>query len=264
MKCEYETVGNNDIWKSMLGITAMDRGYPRSSKYTNFIGRVTFVGKTYYIANGAFATNLVVELTGGATIAAEAHDNRQAIGGLAGNCEVRPKSRNTDLWVGSFTEDQLSDFLKDKYNATLVVAGYGRIEPGVVDWDGGRRGSISVPFEGSTSLPNMSKFSIISGGTLATTLRPDGTSTYVDATKTYSSGYNTSVTLDGANLEVNAVGKIPVGVEYPVLKYHTGKLTGEFATVTPGYDVKYDAELSDDLRAVVVSRKRSGLIVVFR
>ena len=140
----------------------------------------------------------------------------------------------------------------------VVVGDKGVLAPGIVDYDGGRRGCIKFSYHAY-----LTDLVFRDGAKLQVALHDDGTSSYVDLTETTSAGSYIDVTLAG-KLSVSATKKAPLGVKYPVIKYREGKLSGRFAGKPTGYKVEYGVLQSDGTYAVTVERKSVGTIIVIR
>ena len=140
----------------------------------------------------------------------------------------------------------------------VVVGDKGVLAPGIVDYDGGRRGCIKFSYNAY-----LTDLVFRDGAELQVALHDDGTSSCVDLTETTSAGSYLGVTLAGT-ISVTATRKAPLGVKYPVIKYQQGKLTGRFANVTQGFKVQYDVLQPDGAYAVTVERKNVGTVIIIR
>ena len=157
-------------------------------------------------------------------------------------------------------------------NCSVMVGNKGVFAPGLVGYDGGRRGSIRIPYmEHASNVLMLRAFLMQSGGTFMASLNADGTCGCLDATETKTAGKYLSVSLAGT-LDIREYGKIQTGVAYPVVFYHPGKRTGKFDRVTingappsgTGYVVEYDVPQADGSHAVTVTRRPNGTVIVIR
>lgn len=256
MHCDYATVDNTDPMKPMLAYNAADAAYPADARHDGFTGRFSMVlGKTFGLKSGIAATNAVLEMRGG-TLTATDHNIRLAYRGLAGVSTWTHQKWYPFLYLGVPNDD---DYWTNTTRKAMVVVGdKGILAPGVVDYDGARRGPIVLSYH-----DYLKELVFRDGGELHVALHADGTSSYVDLTETTSAGSYMGVTLDGA-LSVTMGGKVPLGVRYPVVKYQQGKLSGRFAHKTAGFKVEYDVPQPDGTYAVTVSKLASGTVITLR
>ena len=254
---DYATADNTDAMKPMLAYNAANAGYPADAKLAGFTGRFSMVpGQTFTLKNGIAATNAVLEMRGG-TLSAADHNIRLAYRGLAGVSTWTHQKWTPFLYLGVPDGDE---FWTDATKKGLVVVGdKGILAPGVVDYDGGRRGCIKFSY--NTYLTDLV---FRDGAELQVALHDDGTSSYVDLTETSSAGSHIGVTLAGT-LSVTTAGRVANGVPYPIIKYHEGQLSGRFANVTQGFKVQYDVAQPDGSYAVTVTKKgNAGTLIIVR
>lgn len=256
MNADYATIGNEDVMKPMLSLTSGSTKYPTKPMYADFTGLFSMTrGGSFTLKAGIAATNAVLEMRGGALTAAD-HNIRLAFRGLAGVSTWTHQKWTPFLYLGVPDGDEFwTDASK---NAMVVVGEKGILAPGVVDYDGGRRGCIKFSYHAY-----LTDLVFRDGAELQVALHDDGTSSYVDLTETSSAGSYIDVTLAG-KLSVSATKKAPLGVKYPVIKYREGKLSGRFAGKPTGYKVEYGVLQSDGTYAVTVERKSVGTIIVIR
>ena len=85
----------------------------------------------------------------------------------------------------------------------------------------------------------------------------------MDLTETTSSGSYLGVTLAGT-ISVTATRKAPLGVRYPVIKYHEGMRSGKFSRKTSCFKVEYDVPQPDGTYAVTVTPLPRGTVIIVR
>jgi hypothetical protein len=162
------------------------------------------------------------------------------------------------------SDDDVALVANGTVNCSVMVGNKGVFAPGLVGYDGGRRGSIRMPYmEHAFNVMMLRAFLMQEGGTFMTSINSDGTCGCLDASGTKVEGKYLSVSLAGT-LSVTAAGKIALGTPYPIIKYHEGMRTGKFASVTKGFRVQYDVRQDDGSYAVVVSRKNVGTVIKLR
>ena len=256
MNADYATIGNEDVMKPILSLTSGTTKYPTKPMYADFTGLFSMTrGGTFTLKAGIAATNAVLEMRGGSLIADD-HTKRYAFRGLAGVSTWTHQKWYPFLYLGVPDGDEYwTDTTK---KAMVVVGDKGVLAPGVVGYDGGRRGCIKFSYNAY-----LTDLVFRDGGELQVALHDDGTASYVDLTETSSAGSYIDVTLAG-KLSVSATKKAPLGVKYPVIKYREGKLSGRFAGKPTGYKVEYGVPQSDGTYAVTVERKSVGTIIVIR
>ncbi|MBQ3806335.1 MAG: fibronectin type III domain-containing protein [Kiritimatiellae bacterium] len=256
LQTDYATSGNADATKPMLALNASGLGYPSHANYADFTGLFSMIlGGTFTLKGGVAATNAVPEMRGGTLTAAD-HNIRLAYRGLAGVSTWTHQKWYPFLYLGVPDGDEYwTDTTK---KAMVVVGDKGILAPGVVDYDGGRRGCIVLSYHAY-----LTDLVFRDGAELQVALHDDGTSSYVDLTETSSAGSYIDVTLAGT-ISVATTKKVPMGVKYPVIKYQQGKLTGRFANVTQGFKVQYDVLQPDGAYAVTVERKNVGTFIIIR
>lgn len=256
LQTDYATSGNADATKPMLALNASGPGYPSRANYADFTGLFSMIpGGTFTLKGGVAATNAVLEMRGGTLIAAD-HNIRLAYRGLAGVSTWTHQKWTPFLYLGVPGNDEY--WTNTASNSMVVVGDKGILAPGVVDYDGGRRGCIKFSYNAY-----LTDLVFRDGAELQVALHDDGTSSYVDLTETTSAGSYIDVTLAG-KLSVSATKRAPLGVKYPVIKYREGKLSGRFAGKPTGYKVEYGVPQSDGTYAVTVERKSVGTIIVIR
>ena len=256
MNADYATIGNEDVMKPILSLTSGSTKYPTKPMYADFTGLFSMTrGGTFTLKAGIAATNAVLEMRGGSIIADD-HTKRYAFRGLAGVSTWAHQKWYPFLYLGVPDGDE---FWTDATKKGMVVVGEkGILAPGVVDYDGGRRGCIKFSYHAY-----LTDLVFRDGAELQVALHDDGTSSYVDLTETSSAGSYLGVTLAGT-ISVATTKKAPMGVKYPVIKYQQGKLTGRFANVTQGFKVQYDVLQPDGAYAVTVERKNVGTVIIIR
>ena len=271
VKIDFATEGIGNPLTPMLSHEAQfgPDGWVYKSKYSDFTGVFsTPMGKTYYLQPSFVAPKAVLELRNSKLCTTD--NNRKAnLGGLAGDGEINfnyngQDKWNNNIWLGEMSDDDVTLVTDGTVNCSVMVGNKGVFAPGLVGYDGGRRGSIRMPYmEHSFNTFMLSAFRMQAGGTFMASLNSDGTCGYLDASGTHTENKYLSVALDGA-LSVTTAGKVAYGVPYPVIKYHEGMRTGKFASVTKGFRVQYDVRQDDGSYAVVVSRKNVGTVIRLR
>ena len=256
LQTDYATSGNTEPTKPMLALNASGPGYPSRANYADFTGLFSMIpGGAFTLKGGVAATNAVLEMRGG-TLSAADHNIRLAYRGLAGVSTWTHQKWTPFLYLGVPNGDD--DWTNTTKKAMVVVGDKGILAPGVVDYDGGRRGCIKFSYH--TYLTDLV---FRDGAELQVALHDDGTSSYVDLTETTSAGSYIGVTLAGT-ISVTATRKAPLGVRYPVVKYQQGKLGGRFAHKTANVKVEYDVPQPDGTYAVTVTRLPRGTVIVVK
>ena len=266
---EIETVGNDDPWAAMFDMWSLGGSKPKAS-LTNFTGRVIWPFNTFTFKSGRTATNYVVDVKSG-SVGTGSHNADYVVRGIAGNCELKTGMFNNTVWVGDCNDAQFAQMNANSIaNWGYVVSTNGILAPGVLSYDGGRRGMMRMV----STKERMVNFLMDEGGTLQIAIHADGDCTYLKMSEIDTS-YNWStylnVTLAGT-LDIREYGKIQTGVAYPVVFYHPGKRTGKFDRVTidgappsgAGYVVEYDVPQTDGSHAVTVTRRPNGTVIVIR
>lgn len=271
VKIDFATEGIGNPLTPMLSHEAQfgPDGWVYKSKYSDFTGVFsTPMGKTYYLQPSFVAPKAVLELRNSKLCTTD--NNRKAnLGGLAGDGEINfnyngQDKWNNNIWLGEMSDDDVTLVTDGTVNCSVMVGNKGVFAPGLVGYDGGRRGSIRMPYmEHASNVLMLRAFLMQSGGTFMASLNSDGTCGYLDASGTHTENKYLSVALDGA-LSVTTAGKIAFGAPYPIIKYHEGMRTGKFASVTKGFRVQYDVRQDDGSYAVVVSRKNVGTVIKLR
>ena len=266
---EIETVGNDDPWAAMFDMWSLGGSKPKAS-LTNFTGRVIWPFNTFTFKSGRTATNYVVDVKSG-SVGTGSHNADYVVRGIAGHCELKTGMFNNTVWVGDCNDDQFAKLGQNAIaNWGYVVSTNGILAPGVLSYDGGRRGMMRMV----STKERMVNFLMDEGGTLQIAIHADGDCTYLKMSEIDTS-YNWStylnVTLAGT-LDIREYGKIQTNVPYPVVFYHPGKRTGKFDRVTingappsgAGYVVEYDVPQTDGSHAVTVTRRPNGTVIVIR
>ena len=190
-------------------------------------------------------------------------------GGLAGDGEINfayngANKWNNNIWLGEMSDGDMTLVTNGTVNCSVMVGNKGVFAPGLVGYDGGRRGSIRIPYmEHASNVLMLRAFLMQEGGTFLASINADGTSGYLDASETKTDGKYISLSLDGT-ISVVTGGKVPLGVRYPIIKYHQGMLSGQFAHKTAGFKVEYDVPQPDGTYAVTVSKFPSGTVITLR
>jgi len=269
---EIETEGNDDPWTAMFDMWSLGGSKPKAS-FSNFVGRVIWPFNTFTFKSGRTATNYVVDVKSG-SVETGSHNADYVVRGIAGNCELKTGMFNNTVWVGDCNDDQFAQMGANSIaNWGYVVSTNGILAPGVLSYDGGRRGMM---FMVSTK-ERMVNFLMDEGGTLQIAIHADGDNTYLkmsDIDTSYSWSTYINVTLAGT-LDIREYGKIQTGVAYPVVFYHPGKRLNDskFDRVTingappsdAGYVVKYDVPQPDGSYTVTVTKKgNAGTVIIVR
>ncbi len=255
MNADYATAGETDLMKPMLSFSSASSKYPTKQKLSDFTGVLTMLsGNNFTLDSGGITTNTILEMRGGA-IAPGDNNKRFVYRGLAGVSTWYNQKQNPFLYLGiPYGDDYWTDTSK---NAMVVVGNKGILAPGVVDYDGERRGAIKISYHDW-----LHSVVFRDDAELRVALHDDGTSSYVDLSGTEKTAY-IDVTLAG-KLSVSATRKAPSGVRYPIIKYREGKLSGRFANVTQGFKVQYDVAQPDGSYAVTVTKGNAGTIIIVR
>ena len=267
---EIETEGNDDPWTAMFDMWSLGGSKPKAS-FSNFVGRVIRPFDMFTFKSGRTATNYVVDVKSG-SVGTGAHHEDYVVRGIAGNCELKTDKFNNTVWVGDCNDAQFALMNANSIaNWGYVVSTNGILAPGVLSYDGGRRGRMFMV----SMKERMVNFLMDEGGTLQIAIHADGDNTYlkmsdIDTSSSWSTYIN--VTLAGT-LDIREYGKIQTGVAYPVVFYHPGKRTGKFDRVTingappsgAGYVVEYDVPQPDGSYAVTVTKKgNAGTVIIVR
>ena len=268
MQVDFATEGVDDMLTPMVSHEAVNSGWAYKADYAGFTGVFsTPRGQKYYLRSDS-APKAVLELRNG-TLTSGSAGVKGNLGGLAGDGEVNfnyngQNKWNNNIWLGEMSDDDVALVTNGTVNCSVMVGNKGVFAPGLVGYDGGRRGSIRMPYmEHAFDTFMLSAFLMQEGGTFMASLNSDGTCGYLDASGTHTENKYLSVSLDGA-LSVTTAGRVANGVPYPIIKYHEGKRTGKFASVTKGFRVQYDVRQDDGSYAVVVSRKNVGTVIKLR
>ena len=270
MRADFETEGSQDMLAPMLSHEAQNSGWAYKSKYAGFTGVFsTPRGQTYYLQDSFAAPKAVLELRN-SKLSSQNSDRKANFGGLAGDGEINfnyngANKWNNNIWLGEMSDGDVTLVTNGTVNCSVMVGNKGVFAPGLVGYDGGRRGSIRMPYmEHASNVLMLRAFLMQSGGTFMASLNSDGTCGYLDATDTKTAGKYLSVSLDGA-LSVTTAGRVANGVPYPIIKYHEGQLSGRFANVTQGFKVQYDVLQADGSYAVTVTKKgNAGTLIIIR
>ena len=270
MRADFATEGVDDMLTPMVSHDAVNTGWAYQSKYEGFTGVFsTLRGQPYYLQNSFSAPKAVLELRN-SKLSSQNSDRKVNLGGLAGDGEINfayngADKWNNNIWLGEMSDDDVALVTNGTVNCSVMVGNKGVFAPGLVGYDGGRRGSIRMPYmEHSFNTFMLSAFRMQEGGTFMASLNADGTCGYLDATDTKTADKYLSVSLDGA-LSVTTAGRVANGVPYPIIKYHEGQLSGRFANVTQGFKVQYDVLQTDGSYAVTVEKKgNAGTLIIVR
>ena len=270
IQADFATEGVDDKLTPMVSHEAMNSGWAYQSKYEGFTGVFsTPRGQPYYLPSALSAPKAVLELRN-SRLGTTDHGRKANFGGLAGDGEINfayngMNKWNNNIWLGEMSDDDVTLVTSGTVNCSVMVGNKGVFAPGLVGYDGGRRGSIRIPYmEHSSNLLMLRAFLMQSGGTFMASLNADGTCGYLDASGTHTENKYLSVSLDGA-LSVATAGKVAKGVPYPIIKYHEGQLSGRFANVTQGFKVQYDVAQPDGSYAVTVTKKdNAGILIIVR
>lgn len=266
---DFATDGVDDPLMPMLSHEAQNsEGWTFKSKYAGFTGVFSAPrGFKYFISNGS-APKAVLELRGG-DLTSRSTSKKANFGGMAGDATINFRNNgqnryDCNVWLGTMSEDDVTLVTNGTVTASVVVGNKGVFAPGLVGYDGGRRGSIRMPYDEQASNVQMLRaFLMQEGGTFMVSLNSDGTCGSLDASGTVVEDKYLSVSLAGT-LSVSTAGKVQTNVPYPIIKYHEGMRTGKFASVTKGFRVQYDVRQDDGSYAVVVSRKNVGTVIKLR
>ena len=273
VRVDFQTEGVDDMLTPMLSHNAMNTGWAYTSKYEGFTGVFSTpmsdsnMARAYYL-EAMTAPMAILELRN-VTMASQIAAVKVNLGGLAGDGEVNftkdgNKKANCNVWLGAMSGGDVASVANGEVTASVIVGNKGVFAPGLIGYDGGRCGSIRIPYnETAPDTPVMRAFLMREGGTFMTSINSDGTCGCLDASGTKVEGKYLSVSLAGT-LSVTAAGKIAFGTPYPIIKYHEGMRTGKFASVTKGFRVQYDVPQDDGSYAVVVSRKNVGTVIRLR
>ena len=264
---EIETVNNVNPWAPMLDVWAMGGSKPTAT-LSNFTGRLVWPFNTFTFKSARTATDYVIDMKTG-SVGTGSHNADYVVRGIAGNCELKTGMFNNTIWVGDCNDDQFAKLGQNAIaNWGYVVSTNGILAPGYLSYDGGRRGRMVMV----STKERMVNFLMDEGGTLQVAIHADGDCTSLkmsDIDTSYSWSTYINVTLAGT-LDIREHGKIPLGVAYPVVFYHPGKLTGRFdrqkvnGVATKGYRIAYDVPQDDGSYAVTVTRQPSGTVIVVR
>ena len=269
MEVDFETEGVSDVLTPMLVHEDQGGGWAVKSKYAGFTGVFsTPMGKPYYLQSSFEAPKAVLELRN-SNLSSQNSERKANFGGLAGDGEINfiwngANKWNCNVWLGEMSDDDVALVANGTVNCSVMVGNKGVFAPGLVGYDGGRRGSIRMPYmEHAFNVMMLRAFLMQEGGTFMASINSDGTCGCLDASETKVEGKYLSVSLAGT-LSVTAAGKVAFGAPYPIIKYHEGMRTGKFASVTKGFRVQYDVRQDDGSYAVVVSRKNVGTVIKLR
>jgi hypothetical protein len=269
MRADFATEGVDDMFTPMVSHDAVNSGWASKSKYDGFTGVFsTPRGQAYFLQDSFSAPNAVLELRA-SKLTAQSHGNKANFGGMAGDGEINfnyngQNKWNNNIWLGEMSDDDVALVTNGTVNCSVMVGNKGVFAPGLVGYDGGRRGSIRIPYmEHASNVLMLRAFLMQEGGTFLTSVNADGTCGCLDATETKTAGKYLSVSLAGT-ISVTMGGKVPLGVRYPVIKYHEGMRSGKFSRKTSCFKVEYDVPQTDGSHAVTVTRLPSGTIIVIR
>ncbi len=240
MSCEFATAGNDDPAKAMLNCVSVGGSCPQQSTFANFTGTICKENSNAHLyVKGLAATQVCREISDGFVMNFDNHNMYVHGVGLGGNGSISATGKfNPRIYLGSLPEGE------SEANYVFSIGNGGFVAPGSMAEDGFRRGRIGVCYR-TGNLNGFENVKFLSGSTLKTVLRPDGTATLFDCSSygSYGSHYST-VTLAG-DLELAEAARCPGEMTWTVLK--SGKLiNGEFESVTPGYTVAYNVDLGTD------------------
>ena len=270
-KVDFAVDGNGDPEVGMLAHNAQQMGWNCYATYATFVG--TFAAppnKDYSISGSMRGTNAVVEMRGGAIRRTGNHGEKSLFRGVSGVGSINFQDKwNCGLWLGDMASAEDQEYFSS-LKGRVVVGHGGLVNPGCIDYDGGRRGCFSIPYvTPNGDLPKLSALEFRDGAKLKVTLRPDGTCSWLDASQTQSAGTFLDVTLAG-DLVLEEAGRVKSG-NGPWIVLKTGKeTTGSFANAgangrgIQGYKVAYNVDLGDGTYGVQVTKKQSGFSVKFR
>ena len=269
---DFKNEGVDDMLTPMISYDAMNTGWAYKANYEGFTG-VFSTPKSdssmtrYYYLQSSTAPKAVLELRN-ITLAAQVASVKSNLGGIAGdgyiNFSWNGNKTHCNIWLGEMSAEDEACVADKTVDCSIMVGNKGVFAPGLIGYDGGRRGLIRVPYnETAPDTPVMRAFLMQEGGTFMTSINSDGTCGCLDASETKVEGKYLSVSLAGT-LSVTAAGKIAFGAPYPIIKYHEGMRNGKFASVTKGFRVQYDVRQDDGSYAVVVSRKNVGTVIKLR
>ena len=272
VRVDFQTEGVDDMLTPMLAHNAMNTGWAYKANYEGFTG-VFSTPKSdssmtrYYYLQSSTAPKAVLELRN-ITLTAQVGSVKSNLGGIAGdgyiNFSWNGNKTHCNIWLGEMSKEDEACVADNTVDCSIMVGNKGVFAPGLIGYDGGRRGLIRVPYnETAPDTPVMRAFLMQEGGPFMTSINSDGTCGCLDASETKVEGKYLSVSLAGT-LSVTAAGKIALGTPYPIIKYHEGMRTGKFASVTKGFRVQYDVRQDDGSYAVVVSRKNVGTVIKLR
>lgn len=260
---DFATDGNDDPGKGMIAHNSQQIGWDTYAVYTNFTGTfATPPGQPFSFSDKMRSPRAVLEMRGGALKPGD-HYVKANFRGMAGTGSTDFSGKwKSLLWLGEIGEGDLADF--NASEGRIVVGNGGFLRPGYVEYDGGRRGKLSISYAiPNGTLPRLDMLAFRAGSKLSVTVRADGSCSCADASAVATGGGSLAVTLNGT-LEVAEVGKIVSGTSFPVLFYREGKRTGSFAAVTSGYKMEYDVLQADGTYAVQVVKRTSGFMVRLR
>ena len=269
---DFKNEGVDDMLTPMISYDAMNTGWAYKANYEGFTG-VFSTPKSdssmtrYYYLQSSTAPKAVLELRN-ITLAAQVASVKSNLGGIAGdgyiNFSWNGNKTHCNIWLGEMSAEDEACVADKTVDCSIMVGNKGVFAPGLIGYDGGRRGLIRVPYnETAADTPVMRAFLMQEGGTFIASVNADGTCGCLDASQTQTEGKYLSVMLAGT-LDIRECGKVLKGVPYVVIKYHEGMRTGKFASVTKGFRVQYDVRQDDGSYAVVVSRKNVGTVIKLR
>ena len=268
MQVDFETEGGDDMLAPMLAHEATTTGWAYRSGYAGFTGVFsTPREREYYLQNGFSSPKAVVELRA-SKLTSMGHWAKANYGGLAGDGEVNFRWNGAvkwhcNVWLGEMSDDDKALVADGTVDASVVVGDKGVIAPGLVGFDGGRRGTIRMAYNAQGDIPILRAFEMREGGTFQTSVNSDGTCGCLDLSETEIAGTYLSVSLAGS-IAVAEGGKAPIGLRLPVIKYHKGTRTGKFSRRTSCFKVEYDVPQPDGSHAVTVTRLPTATLLILR
>ena len=267
VKVDFATEGNANMLTPMLSHESQSLGWAHKSRYSDFIGIVsTEIGKDFFIRE-MIAPAAVIELKGN-RITSDLTSIKANYGGVAGVGSVDYRYNgsnkwNCNIWLGEMSEDDLLSVTNGTVTGSIVVGNKGVFCPGLIEYDGARRGEINLQYHEQGSLKMLTSFQMREGGTFIASINSDGTSTLLNATETAVANKFLKLNLAG-KLEIVQSGVVETGKSFPIIKYHEGKLLGEFSSVSDGYKVQYNVPQADGSYAVTVTKLPLGTLIIIQ
>lgn len=265
VKVDFATEGNANMLKPMLSHESQNLGWAHKSHYSNFVGIVSLeIGRDFYIRK-TMSPTAVIELKGN-KVTSDSVNIKANYGGIAGVGSVDYKYNgsnkwNCNIWLGEMSEEDYLSVTNGTVTGSVVVGNKGIFCPGLVEYDGARRGEIKLSYQAQGDIKMLNSFEIREGGTFIASINSDGTSTLLNATETAVANKFLKLNLAG-KLEVDNSGVIETGKFFPIITYHEGMLAGEFSSVSDGYKVQYNVPQADGSYAVTVTKLPLGTLLI--